>query len=236
MSDIKTETMWLMKGDCLERMKEIESGTVDMILTDPPYELSKSKGGGMMGRDNREFMQEVNSMDMVNGFNFNKFIEQSKRLFKTKQHFCCVFTCSTKQLHMYISFAEDNGYQYGIGVWNKTNPTPLCNCKYLNDVEYWIYIKGKKSKILGSYESKSMVFTSPINKKDKNEYGHPTCKPVDLMEKFIINHSVIESVIFDPFIGSGTTGVAAKNLNRKFIGIEMDDKYFEIAKNRIMSE
>lgn len=188
-----------------------------------------------MGRDNREFMREVNCMNMVSGFNFNEFIEQSKRLFKTKEHFCCVFTCSTKQLHMYISFAEDNGYQYGIGVWHKTNPTPLCNCKYLNDVEYWIYIKGKKSKILGNYSTKSMVFTSSINKKDKAEFNHPTCKPVDLMEKFIINHSVDESVIFDPFMGSGTTGVAAKNLNRKFIGIEMDDKYFEIAKNRIMS-
>lgn len=120
-------------------------------------------------------------------------------------------------------------------MWKKTNPAPLCNCKYLNDVEYWIYIKGSKSKILGSYASKSMVYTSKINKADKAEFSHPTCKPVELMEKFIINHTDAGCVVIDPFMGSGSTGVAAKNLNRKFIGIEMDDNYFEIAKNRIMS-
>ena len=234
MSDIKTENMWLMKGDCLERMKEIPIGSVEMVLTDPPYELSKSKGGGMMS-GGRKFMQQVRDAGMIDGINTGSFLDACLAMFSHKQKFCGVFTCSNKQVIEYISWAESNGFKYGIGVWQKTNPAPLCNCKYLNDVEYWIYIKGKKSKILGNYSTKSMVFTSSINKKDKAEFNHPTCKPVDLMEKFIINHSVDESVIFDPFMGSGTTGVAAKNLNRKFIGIEMDDKYFEIAKNRIMS-
>lgn len=234
MSDYKDEKIWLMHGDCIEKMKQIPDGSIDMILTDPPYELSKSKGGGMMGRENREFMNEVNAMDMVGGFNFNLFIDESKRLFKSKDHLCCVFMCSTKQIYQYIQFAENNGYQYGVGVWHKTNPAPLCNCKYLNDIEYWIYIKGKKSKILGNYASKSMVFTSPVNKKDKKEFNHPTCKPVELMEKFIINHSCDDFVILDPFMGSAASGVSAKKLNRKFIGIEMDGKYFEIAKNRIL--
>ncbi len=58
MQDFKNENLWLMKGDCLERMKEIPSGSVDMVLTDPPYELSKSKGGGMMS-GGRKFMQQV---------------------------------------------------------------------------------------------------------------------------------------------------------------------------------
>lgn len=234
MSDIKTENMWLMKGDCLERMKEIESGSVDMILTDAPYELSKSKGGGMMS-GGRKFMQQVRDAGMIDGINTGSFLDACLAMFSHKQKFCGVFTCSNKQVIEYISWAESNGFQYGIGVWKKTNPAPLCNCKYLNDVEYWIYIKGSKSKILGSYASKSMVYTSKINKADKAEFSHPTCKPVELMEKFIINHTDAGCVVIDPFIGSGSTGVACKNLNRKFIGIEMDDKYFEIAKNRIMS-
>ena len=78
-----------------------------------------------------------------------------------------------------------------------------------------------------------MVYTSKVNKKDKSEFGHPTCKPVDLMEKFITNHSEEGFTILDPFMGSGSTGVAAKNLNRNFIGIELDQGYFDIAKNRI---
>ncbi len=222
-----------MNGDCLERMKEIESGSVDMILTDPPYELSKSKGGGMMGKGGRKFMQEVKADGMIDGIDTSMFLNACLSLFDNKQKFCGVFTCSTKQVIEYISWAEENNLQYGIGVWNKTNPAPLCNCKYLNDVEYWIYIKGNKSKILGNYKSKSMVYTSKVNKKDKAEFGHPTCKPIELMEKFIFNHTTEGQTVFDPFMGSGSTGVAAKNLNRSFIGIELDQGYFDIAEKRI---
>jgi site-specific DNA-methyltransferase (adenine-specific) len=229
----KTPKSTLMLGDCLERMKEIESGSVDMILTDPPYELSKSKGGGMMGKGGRKFMEEVNDADMVNGIDISLFLNKCLALFSNKQQFCGVFTCSNKQLIDYITWAESKKLQYGVGVWNKTNPAPLCNHKYLGDVEYWIYIKGNKSKILGSYQSKSMVYTSKVNKKDKDKFNHPTCKPIELMEKFIINHTNEGSVVFDPFMGSGSTGVAAKNLNRNFIGVEMDEDYFNVAKKRI---
>lgn len=223
----------LMQGDCLERMREIESGSVDMVLTDPPYELSKSKGGGMMGKGGRKFMQEVKADGMIDGINTSMFLDSCLSLFDKKQKFCGVFTCSTKQLIEYILWAEKNKLQYGVGVWHKTNPAPLCNCKYLNDVEYWIYIKGNKSKILGSYKSKSMVYTSQINKKDKKLYNHPTIKPVEILEKFLTNHTVEGATVLDPFMGSGSTGVAAKNLNRKSIGIELDKTYFNIAKQRI---
>lgn len=222
----------LMQGDCLERMKEIQSGSVDMVLTDPPYELSKSKGGGMMG-GGRKFMKQVRDAGMIDGINTTSFLDACLALFDAKQRFCGVFTCSNKQVIEYISWAEANGFQYGIGVWQKTNPAPLCNCKYLNDVEYWIYIKGSKSKILGSYASKSMVYTSKVNKADKAEFGHPTCKPVELMEKFIINHTESGCVVIDPFMGSGSTGVACANTGRQFIGIELDHGYFNIALDRI---
>ena len=106
-------------------------------------------------------------------FHFNKahpasFLNTCLQLFDHKQKFCAVITCSTKQIIEYITWAENNGLQYGLGVWHKSNPAPLCNYKYLNDVEYWIYIKGNKSKILGNYHSKSLVYKSQINKKDKN--------------------------------------------------------------------
>ena len=234
MTDYKDDSIWLMKGDCLERMKEISSGSVDMVLTDPPYELSKSKGGGMMS-GGRRFMQQVREAGMIDGINTHSFLDSCLSLFDVKQKFCGVFTCSNRQVIEYISWAEENGFQYGIGIWQKTNPAPLCNCKYLNDVEYWIYIKGIKSKILGSYATKSMVHTSKVNKSDKAEFGHPTCKPVGLMEKFIINHTDVQCVVFDPFMGSGTTGVACANTGRKFIGIELDLNYFNIALERIDS-
>ena len=232
LEDFKDDGIWLMQGDCLERMKEIPVGSISMILTDPPYELSKSKGGGMMS-GGRKFMQQVKDAGMIDGIDTDSFLSSCLNLFSQNQKFCGVFTCSNKQVIEYISWAETNRLQYGIGVWHKTNPAPLCNCKYLNDVEYWIYIKGSKSKILGSYASKSMVYTSKINKVDKAEFGHPTCKPVELMEKFITNHTSDGCTVFDPFMGSGSTGVAALNVNRKFIGIELDKNYFRTGVNRI---
>ena len=223
----------LIKGDCLEIMKSIPSGGIDAIITDPPYEISNSTGG-MMNRDNRNFIREVDSAGMCkSNFNVEEFLNLSLKLFSSKNKFCGVFFCSMKQLSRYICWAESNNLQVGVGVWHKSNPAPLCNYKYLNDIEYWVYIKGNKSKILGNYHTKSMVYKSKINKKDKKLYNHPTIKPVEILEKFLTNHTLENYTVLDPFMGSGSTGVASKNLNRNFIGIEQDENYFNIAKERI---
>lgn len=223
--------MTLMHGDCLELMTQIPDGSVDMVLTDPPYEISNS-GGGMMV--DREFIRQIDAMAMCkSGFDVSGFLTKTVRLFKSKQHFNGVFFCSMKQLSAYLSWADAMGYQNGVGVWLKTNPAPLCNNKYLNDLEYWVYIKGDKARIGGTYATKSMAYTSKVNKADKLLYGHPTIKPVDLVEKFLANHTSAEMCVLDPFLGSGTTGVACVNTGRNFIGIEKDDKYFAIAKARI---
>ena len=236
MVDYKDENVWLMQGDCLERMKEIEIGSVDLVLTDPPYEISNS-GGGMMERDNRDFIKQIDNMGMCKSeFDVSAFLNSTMSLFDSKSKFNGVFFCSRLQLIDYLSFAVTNKLQYGVGVWHKTNPAPLCNNKYLNDIEFWVYIKDKGVKIKGNYHSKSLVYTSQINNKDKKLYGHPTIKPVELLEKFIINHSDEGQMVFDPFKGSGSTGVACRNLNRNFIGIEQDEKYFDIAKKRILGE
>ena len=234
MSDYRTESIWLMQGDCLERMKEIPDGSVDMVLTDPPYILSTSKGGGMMGKEGRTFMEDMD-VSLKVGIDTKSYLKGLVRLFKNKESFCGVFFCSNKQLVDYLQFAEENNYQYGVGVWHKSNPAPLCNFKYLNDIEYWVYIKGKNSKIGGSYSSKSMVYSSQRNTKESKEFNHPTVKPQQLLEKFLINHTTDKSVVLDTFMGSGSTGVACKNLSRKFIGIEMDQGYFNTAKERILN-
>jgi len=78
------------------------------------------------------------------------------------------------------------------------------------------------------------VYKSGQNRADKKLYGHPTIKPVPLLLKYLTNHSDTGDVVFDPFMGSGTTGVACVNTNRKFIGIEMDDHYFDVGSKRIL--
>lgn len=88
-------------------------------------------------------------------------------------------------------------------------------------------------KIYGSYESKFTYYVTKLNTTDKKKYRHPTIKPVHIVENFILNSSNENDIILDPFMGSGTTGVACKELGRDFIGIEMDEEYFKIAKDRI---
>jgi DNA modification methylase len=214
-------------------MKDIPDGSIDMILCDPPYEISNSSGGML---NHREFIKQIDSMGMCkSGFDVSSFLTSSVRLFKSKKHFNGVFFCSMKQLSAYINWAESNELQCSVGMWLKTNPVPLCNNKYLNDIEYWLYIKGSAAKIGGTYATKSMCFTSGVNKEDKDLFEHPTIKPIKLIAKFIENHTTPGMTVLDTFLGSGTTGVACVNANRNFIGIEKDPRYFEIAKNRIES-
>lgn len=208
---------------------------IDMILTDPPYKYeTPPMKCGMMRDEGRVSQSQIDDAELNHGVDLAEFLDKCVGLFDTKQHFCGVFTCSLYQIHEYILWARENKLQYNLGVWHKTNPVPLCSCRYLNDVEYWIYIKGNKSKIQGQYATKSLVYTSSINQSDKKKYKHPNCKPVGLMEKFIINHSPTgDGAIFDPFMGSGSTGIACINMHRDFIGIEKDATFFDTAEQRI---
>jgi site-specific DNA-methyltransferase (adenine-specific) len=84
-----------------------------------------------------------------------------------------------------------------------------------------------------SYKDGSTLFQSPIKTKDKNKFKHPTIKPIEIIDRLIKNSSKIGGIVFDPFMGSGTTGVSCKKLNRKFIGVELLEEFFITSENRI---
>lgn len=123
---------------------------------------------------------------------------------------------------------------FNLLVWCKTNPTPATNNVWLPDLEYCLMFKEKGTpNYAPNYEYKSKWYISPINKKDKDNWQHPTIKPLELVERHL-KHSTNEGdVILDPFMGSGTTGVACRNLNRNFIGMEINEEYYNIAQKRI---
>lgn len=222
----------LINDDCFDVMDKMTHNgeTIDMILTDPPYDIA-TQGGSFV--KNRNGWNELENLSISNGFDINKFLLVTLGLFKSKDYYNEVYFHSKNQIYNYLTFAIQNELQYNLGVWHKTNPPPLCGGKYLTDVEYWIQIKGKKSPILGDYHSKSLVYQSSINKSDKDLYGHPTCKPVELMKKFLYNHTNVNDLIFDPFMGSGSTGHACLELNRNFKGVELTTKYYNIANERL---
>lgn len=237
----------LYHGDCLEVMDTlIAMGVkVDAIITDPPY-LLETEGAGFFGKKSDEYsmnykgkkaytyggeryvMQEINSMkDGISE-------ETLEKLCKIMKKINIYFFCSQKQLPiLYKFFVEKKGCNWNLLCWHKTNPIPACGNKYLSDSEYIMFFREKGVKIYGNFDTKFTYYVTKSNMEDKKKYGHPTIKPLNIVENFVINSTNEGDTVLDPFMGSGTTGVACKRLNRNFIGIELDDKYFQIAKERI---
>lgn len=117
-------------------------------------------------------------------------------------------------------------------VWCKTNPTPLCGGNYLIDKEFCLYFR-KGIKLNTTFKTAFTYWIEEKNIKDKDLYEHPTIKPIDIIKILIENSSKENDIVLDCFLGSGTTAVACKELNRQYIGFEIDKKYFEIAQDRL---
>ena len=222
---IKTDRYELDKGDFLEVMKSIPDKSIDLVIIDPPYEIKTMKGGWTIGK--RKYEDEVSVM--IDGFS-----EEILNLLCTKMKKINIYIyCSKLQLPKLLNYFINKKCNYEILTYHKTNPTPLCGNTYLPDTEYVVFAREKGVKIYGEYKTKFKYYTDKVNKKDKKLYKHPTCKPIPFLQNHIINSSNEDDIILDCFMGSGSTGVAALNTNRKFIGIELDENYFEIAKERI---
>ena len=119
----------------------------------------------------------------------------------------------------FYKYADDNNLSY-------KDAQKLLNGKEFKEFKHDL-------KIYGNYNTKKKYYVTPTNKKDKKTYNHPTVKPLNIIENLIINSSKEHDIILDCFMGSGTTGEACVNTNRKFIGIELDNNYFDIASKRI---
>ena len=220
----------LRQGDCLELMKDIPDKSIDLVVIDPPYELETQRGGVFFRNSNekrRKYQDEIESM--MTGISEQLLDILCNKMKKVNMY---IF-CSRTQMLTLLNYANKNNFSWNLLTWHKTNPIPTCNNKYLNDTEYIVFMREKGVQVFGSYHTKKSYFITSVNKKEKQLYRHPTIKPLDIIENLIINSSQENDTILDCFMGSGTTGVACKNLNRNFIGIELDEKYFNIAKERI---
>lgn len=88
-------------------------------------------------------------------------------------------------------------------------------------------------KVFGDFNTKRTFYVTPINQADKKKFGHPTIKPLEIVHNLVVNSSKEGEVVLDPFLGSGTTAVAAAKTNRHYIGFEIDEQYFDIACSRL---
>lgn len=206
----------LLLGDCLKILPTLDK--VDAVVTDPPYEFEAS-GAGIF-RTNRKCMDLIQETGLDKGFD-HTFLTQD---------LCdsVIIFCHNDQLEDLIPWLSQKFGRFCLCFWHKDNPMPVANKHYKPDTEIYIHAWNKRGFPIGDLIDKGRYFFAPVGKSD---YEHPTVKPISLMHKIIKNTN--GEIILDPFMGSGTTGVACAKLGRKFIGIELEEKYFDIACKRI---
>ena len=219
-------------GDAYELIKQVTDKSVDLIIVDPPYELQgkgKPSNNGI-SRSIYKLNLELEENELIDGIK-EEILDDFMRVMKVPNIY---IWCNKKQIPMYISFFVNNhGCNFDILLWNKPNAMPLYNNKYLTDAEYCLYFRKGGYCNPNTYNEAKTVFSTPINIRDKGYYHHPTVKPLRIIETLIKNSSKDGDLVFDCFLGSGTTAVACKNLNRDYIGIELNPKWYKVACDRL---
>ena len=233
----------LALGDAIEKLQELPNASVDFIITDPPYNLGlfmKKRGTNMNKLRNGHF-----AASGWDDLEFNLWTEQMDTLFKEchrvlKKKGNLIMFMSIIKVETLIDLGQNNGFYYKtVGVWHKTNPLPRnMNLQFINSTETWIYMINDGTTGTFNNEGKAIhdfIETATISNKERKFGKHPTQKPIGLLNHFIKLLSNEGDVVLDPFMGSGSSGVSCKILNRKFIGIEINTDYFELSKKRIIS-
>lgn len=210
----------LMLGDCLDRMQEIPDGSIDMICTDPPY--------GMEFKSNH---RTVGHKKIANDDNLDWIDDFAAHCFRTaKKDTAHYVFCSFHKVDIFKQAFEKLFTLKDILIWEKNN-TGMGDLEgsFAPKYEMILFLQKGRRKINGSRDPN-------VIRTRKTDNGlHPTQKSVPLMEYLLSKFSERGDLILDPFMGSGTTGVACESTGRKFTGIEMDEGYFEICKDRIFN-
>lgn len=242
-AEINRGDIHLINGDCLVSMKGIADESVDLLLTDPPYNLGLFMQGratnlksmrenyfGAAGWDNLSAEDWVEVID--------EFLGEAARV--VRRGGSLVVFMAVIKLETLIGLAQKHGFYYKTtGAWHKLNPMPRnMNLHFINSTESWVYfVNGAKT---GTFNNGNRAlhdfFETSVTPKSEKEYGkHPTQKPTKLMDYFVSTLTNQGDIVLDPFMGSGSTGASAKGMGRKFIGIEIDENYFDIAVHRLES-
>ena len=226
---MEKENIRLIQGDCIEWMDKLvaEGVKVDVIITDPPYNIARANNFQSMGRAGIDFGEWDKNFDLFS------YLDIAYKLLD-KNGSIIIFN-DWKNLGDIVRYCENLGFVCKDMLrLEKSNPMPRNrDRRYITDYECAVWLTMPKAKWIFNRQSETYERPKFIGSIESGL--HPTQKNTLLMEWLIKIHSNENQVILDPFMGSGTTGVACKNLNRKFIGIELDENYFNIAKDRIES-
>ena len=239
--EIMTDKYTVINSSCMNAMKSIPNDSVDLVLTDPPYNLGlfmknrdtnlkamRDNFFGAAGWDDLAFDEWKQSMDEMFG--------ELARIVKTGGSM--IVFMSIIKVETIIQLAQKHGFYYKTtGIWHKKNPMPRnMNLHFINSTEAWIYFVYKKKTGTFNNEGRAIhdFFETSVTPAGERRFGkHPTQKPVQLLEQFVLLLTNEGDVVFDPFTGSGSSGVAALLHNRKFIGSELSEHYCDISNKRL---
>lgn len=225
---MEIEKYKIYNQDCLDVMKQMEDCSVDLIVTDPPYKTIT--GGNSNGKNS------VRPQGMLSGnrklfkhqnMKISSWVPELYRVLKPQSH-CYIFTNLLNLKNMLVETEKAGFKLHNVLVWEKNNCTP--SQFYMKNCEYILFLRKGKAKWINDIGGSKTVhlFTNIIGSKT-----HPCEKPVELLKFYILNSSIENQVVFDPFMGSGNTGVAALESNRRFVGVEIDKQYYDIAIEKI---
>ena len=213
--------------DVLELLKNIEYECVDLVVTDPPYKVisggkphKKGQPSGMLSKNDGKIFKHNDIKPEI-------WIPEIYRVLKEGSH--CYIMTNTINLENYLRICRETGFGlHNVLCWEKNNVTP--SRWYMKNCEFTLFLRKGKAKTINNVGSKMIhQFDNIIGNKI-----HPTEKPVELMKFYIANSSNIDDLVFDPFSGSGSTLIAAKELGRKYLGCEIDKEYYDISLNRLV--
>lgn len=219
----------LILGDAIEAMASMKAASVDLIATDPPFKVISggSNIGANDGRPTGILAKNDGKIFKHNAIKPADYLSECFRVLRPGRD--AYFMTNNLTLRSMLNAADDCGFHFhGLLTWNKNNCTP--SRWYMKDLEVVVYLyKPPARPINNPGDKQSFQCDNPRNK------CHPTEKPVALMQRYIENSTRPGWKVLDPFMGSGSTGVACLNSGRRFIGIEIDRAYYKIAERRVVS-
>ena len=218
--DTERERGLLINEDCMKVLSQLDNDTVDFTLTDIPYDGVNRKDNGLRKLDK-------GNADIIT-FDLYKFLDEIYRVTKGSVVVFCGMNQMSEIFNYFDEYAKKGKGTVRQLCWKKTNPSPMNgDYIYLSGLENAVWFK-KKGATFNAH-CKSNVFEFPCGRSKL----HPTEKNHTLLEDLIKDNTNEEDIVFDPCCGSGSHCYVAKKLNRRYMGIELNEEYFNIAKDRI---
>ena len=234
-ADYRNEDVILYNRNCLEVLEKLPNNSIDLVVTDCPYRVStsgkpsknsKKLCGGILSQTNE--LAKNGKLFTHNDIKFSEWLPLVYNKLKDNTH--CYIFINGRNLAELQREAEKVGFKYQqLLVWDKGNATP-CHY-YMNAVEYILMLRKGNARDIKNMGTKNILRIHNI----MGNKLHPTEKPSSLMGILITNSSNKDDVVLDPFMGSGSCGVACAETGRRFIGCEIDKKYFDVTVDRMES-